>query len=184
MEHVYRRMEQLIDKSQSNIFTKIVIAASFVLILIIDITMFALVGDNSDNNRLSIGYYTFFFIFQFWWSYSSWMMLFILLYIRREELPDSLRYWRDPDNYPMDTFLKFLGSLFMWGKFSFYLTVNNRSIWEAKRKDELRQWWSIIKTNCNTLMLFLCFLLMNYCCPSNCVICFNILCPIYDAECH
>ena len=65
MENAYRRIEQLIDKSQSNTFTKIVIGSSFAFIFIIDVTMFALVGDNSDNNRLPVGYYTFFFIFQF-----------------------------------------------------------------------------------------------------------------------
>ena len=65
MENAYRRIEQLIDKSQSSTFTKIVTGSSLAFIFIIDVTMFALVDENSDNNRLPVGYYTFFFIFQF-----------------------------------------------------------------------------------------------------------------------
>ena len=43
MENAYRRIEQLIDKSQSNTFTKIVIGISLAFIFITDVTMFALV---------------------------------------------------------------------------------------------------------------------------------------------
>ena len=80
-----------------------------------------IVAQNLDNTRLSLAYYTIFFIFQVLWTYSSWIVFLILFYFKYEDVPkwvSSLMY----SDWEWRSMKRFWKCLCLLGKCFFPLT--------------------------------------------------------------
>ena len=114
MERVKDFNNKLIEGSQNVIFSRIVIAVSFVLIMTRDITMIVQNSVNSEDTQLPLGYYIFFLTFQFLWSYSSWIMLLLFFYSDNNDLPKYFEFLEDKDGYfPLEIFIEFVTKLWL-----------------------------------------------------------------------
>ena len=97
MDVVKNLILMLKHKSQTVMFSKAVIATSLFFIIGLDIAIFVIVAQNLDNTRLSLAYYTIFFIFQVLWTYSSWIVFLILFYFKYEDVPKWVSSWMYSD---------------------------------------------------------------------------------------
>ena len=110
-ERVKEFVEKLIEGSQKAVFSRIVILASFFVIVARDIAIVVLISINSDGNQLIHYYNIFFLTFQVLWSYSSWIMLLLFFYPKNDDLPEAFECLEDEDKYLMEIFWKILGKL-------------------------------------------------------------------------
>ena len=128
-ERVKEFVEKLIEGSQKAVFSRIVILASFFVIVARDIAIFVQISINSDGNQLIHYYNIFFLVFQVLWSYSSWIMLLLFFYPKNDDLPEAFECLEDEDKYLMEIFWKILGKLWLYGKSRVNCKCNN--IWKV-----------------------------------------------------